>query len=216
MFSLNKDCNTNHFPSSFFTFFDFLSQDEINQINSVASHKLQLKASVVGDKDYNKNTPSFLSYSEKQNDKKDDDGRDSNVIWLSPDQNIIIKELFKKIINKIIELNEKYINFKLTDIETLQYTIYNQGQFYKKHVDYNDELLAGNIMRKLSFSIQLTDPSEYEGGELCGYVSDVPIIAEKKKGSLILFPSFLLHEVTPVTKGKRVSLVGWVVGPRFE
>ena len=78
-----------------------------------------------------------------------------------------------------------------------------------------NELGIGNIQRKLSFTIQLSDEKDYDGGDLCCYVSEKLIEASKKKGSISFFPSFLLHEVKEVTRGKRCSLVGWVHGPRF-
>jgi len=85
--------------------------------------------------------------------------------------------------------------------------------------------------RKLSFTIQLTDPDEYEGGhfqwlepqgefnkldsslqvDLNNAVRTVPF-SSKSKGSMIIFPSFLYHQVTPVLRGTRISLVGWCVG----
>jgi PKHD-type hydroxylase len=72
--------------------------------------------------------------------------------------------------------------------------------------------------RKLSLIIQLTDPSEYEGGDF-QFDSDIPQPdpAEiKQRGTVIVFPSFLRHRVTPVTSGVRRSLVSWVEGPKFR
>ena len=65
-------------------------------------------------------------------------------------------------------------------------------------------------------SIQLTDPSEYEGGELQLKSKNSITTVSKKKGTIIFFPSFMLHRVTPVTKGVRHSLVGWITGPPFK
>jgi PKHD-type hydroxylase len=71
-------------------------------------------------------------------------------------------------------------------------------------------------VRKLSFSVMLTDPEEYEGGELLLKIDSFPITPPNKKGTVIFFPSYVLHEVTPVTKGTRKTLVGWVLGPKFR
>jgi PKHD-type hydroxylase len=71
-------------------------------------------------------------------------------------------------------------------------------------------------VRKLSISIQLTDPNEYEGGELYLYDDDKGTVMDKTQGTLILFPSYVLHEVVPVTKGTRNSLVTWVTGKQFK
>jgi PKHD-type hydroxylase len=71
-------------------------------------------------------------------------------------------------------------------------------------------------VRKLSISIQLTNPEEYEGGELYLYDDDKGTLMDKTQGTLIIFPSYVLHEVTPVTKGERNSLVTWVTGKQFK
>jgi len=73
-------------------------------------------------------------------------------------------------------------------------------------------------VRKLSISIQLTDPEEYEGGELKLYDGDdkEAQVMDKTQGTLIIFPSYVLHEVMPITKGTRNSLVTWITGKQFK
>ncbi len=70
--------------------------------------------------------------------------------------------------------------------------------------------------RKLSMVLQLSDPSEYEGGDLELFTSANPIITKKQKGIIHAFPSYVMHRVTPVTKGVRKTLVVWIAGPRFK
>jgi len=70
--------------------------------------------------------------------------------------------------------------------------------------------------RKISLSLQLSEPSDYEGGELVLQAGDSERVAEKARGTLIAFPSFVLHRVRPVTAGVRKSLVIWVAGPEFR
>jgi PKHD-type hydroxylase len=71
------------------------------------------------------------------------------------------------------------------------------------------------IQRKLSISILLSDPSEFEGGELqFKGIEDKKILT--KQGSIVVFPSFIEHKVTPVTKGVRYSAVTWASGPSFR
>lgn len=112
-------------------------------------------------------------------------------------------------------VNKDSFNFDLTHIETLQFTEYNENQngFYAPHLD-NGETNAG--YRKLSFVLQLTDPNNYQGGELVLHTGPTPTIMPKERGKLLFFPSYVLHEVRPVTQGTRHSLVGWVAGPRFK
>lgn len=106
---------------------------------------------------------------------------------------------------------------RVFDIE-MQFTEYDaeyQGQ-YKVHHDINWTSDAV-YQRKLSMVIQLTDPTEYEGGQLQFTEVQSPASEElRKRGSIIVFPSYLQHAVTPVTKGKRHSLVLWISGPRWR
>jgi PKHD-type hydroxylase len=69
---------------------------------------------------------------------------------------------------------------------------------------------------KISLSIQLSDPSEYEGGDLEFTWGRSSKFAPKEKGAMVLFPSYSLHKVHPVTKGKRRALVLWAHGPAFR
>lgn len=138
--------------------------------------------------------------------------RNNSVIWLnhdSPD----IKFAMERLTGIINDLNNKYFNFNLYGFcENLQFTEYiAPGEYYKKHIDK----MYDGLVRKLSVVIQLTDPAEYEGGELILDLG-VPNIMRKNQGSVILFPSYVLHEVTPITKGTRHSLVAWLAGDPFK
>ena len=83
---------------------------------------------------------------------------------------------------------------------------------YGWHQDF-----GGLLSRKLSLVMQLSDPEEYEGGELQIMVGgEKPISINKQKGLVVVFPSWAVHQVTPVTKGLRQSLVAWVSGPNFR
>ena len=123
--------------------------------------------------------------------------------------------LYRKLTDYVNEANTKYFKYDLHFLESIQLSEYNesyQGK-YAKHVDYGFTEL---INRKLSFTVQLSDPWEYEGGNLLLYPGSDTVSITKKKGSLTLFSSFMLHEVTEVTQGTRLSAVGWVSGPKFK
>jgi predicted 2-oxoglutarate/Fe(II)-dependent dioxygenase YbiX len=98
------------------------------------------------------------------------------------------------------------------DKEGIQFSKYNEGCFYTKHTDYGDT--DNHRTRKLSLSFQLSDESEYEGGELILYnhIQNTSFSAHKSKGSIIVFDSRIRHEVTTVTSGTRYSLVKWYHG----
>jgi PKHD-type hydroxylase len=138
--------------------------------------------------------------------------RQCQVKWIEPVEEC--KWLFQRLVDVIQKVNGEVFNFNLYGIQSLQYTIYKEEDqgFYSPHRDA--KITADNgFVRKLSFSLQLTDPSEYEGGKLILDTEFDEKTASKNFGSINFFPSDLLHEVKPVTKGCRHVLVGWVVGP---
>jgi PKHD-type hydroxylase len=127
-----------------------------------------------------------------------------------------IKFLYDKIAVVSRVLNHRSYNFKLDGFcEPMQYLQYDSliEAHYGAHIDCGPLNVPP---RKLSVVLQLTDPSEYEGGDLEIITSDEPVKVPKKRGALILFPSFRLHRVTPVTKGLRKTIVGWIAGPSFR
>ena len=109
--------------------------------------------------------------------------------------------------------NERYWFDLLGFHQELQLTQYIQGDFFDWHLDFG----AGEISaRKLSMTVQLTDPETYEGGDLQFMINKEVINAPKEKGTIIIFPSFIMHRVTPITRGMRQSIVGWVSGPPYR
>ena len=130
-------------------------------------------------------------------------------------------------------------DLRCIDAESMQYTRYAEGQYYHWH---NDSGLASHykpisngdrketdkqqqdfmnenteLVRKLSFTLQLSDPDDYEGGnvQLLDETGE-SYIAPRQRGCIILFDSRTQHRVLKVTKGTRKSIVGWVVGPRWK
>lgn len=141
--------------------------------------------------------------------------RSSKVAWIVP--NNYTEWIYRRIADVVNQTNDDIFKFDLSKIEIFQFTKYKQEDvgFYGKHIDPFFGLHSPEN-RKLSVVVQLSDPSEYEGGNLCLYTGKDPTIIEKKKGRIVFFPSYTLHEVTPVTKGTRYTLVGWVHGPAFK
>ena len=138
--------------------------------------------------------------------------RRSQVSWLS--NNNETQWVFEKLAGVASRINAQHFRFDLTGFgEQLQLTHYDQSEngMYGWHQDY-----GGEVSRKLSMTLQLTDPSEYEGGNLQIMTSGQPQNVRKQRGLIALFPSYVLHQVTPVTQGSRQSLVAWVSGPAFK
>lgn len=140
--------------------------------------------------------------------------RRSKVSWLT--HNNENDWVFKKLAHIASSLNSQYYRFDLTGFgEPLQLTNYDQSEqgMYGWHLDGGGKR---TVCRKLSLVLQLTDPMQYEGGELQVMTSGVPQTVRKQRGLVAAFPSYMLHQVTPVTNGSRQSLVTWVSGPAFR
>jgi len=121
--------------------------------------------------------------------------------------------------NYATSANASCFGFDIKREFPMQYTNYDSSieGHYGWHQD-TDFLEEGYDARKVSVVIQLSDPSEYEGGEFQFYIEEEIVSPPqfKTKGTVIVFPSFLKHRVTKVTKGSRNSLVSWIMGPHFK
>jgi PKHD-type hydroxylase len=142
------------------------------------------------------------------------DHRRSFNSWIYPNEHT--SWIYERLTTLVHQNNKIYFNFDLTMLEHLQFTYYKSEEngCYKGHIDPLSWKNPHN--RKLSMVIQLSSPDEYEGGDLKLYTSYEPFVVNKEKGLVITFPSYTLHEVTPVTKGDRYTLVAWVHGPPFR
>lgn len=142
--------------------------------------------------------------------------RNSDISWIMPSDDTDF--IFRRLTDIINILNNEYYQYDIDMIEAVQYTEYDESVkgHYLAHIDTGPQGLTAR--RKLSISLQLSDESEYEGGNLVLYTNrfDAPCFAPKKKGTLTMFNSMVLHEVEPVTKGNRKCLVAWVLGPKFR
>ena len=131
-------------------------------------------------------------------------------------QHTIVDDFYHRIKETIIKANHEIWSFQLYDFgEPLKFMEYDSqyNSFVKTHCDLSH--IGVTKYRKLTVVVQLTDETEYEGGELVVQHYEHEYVMPKKIGTVILFPSFLLHRVQPVTKGKRHSLVTFAFGPPF-
>jgi len=137
------------------------------------------------------------------------------------------------------KINRSNFRYDIIDVDsgTLQYTHYGVGEFYDWHQDgdidtcyipqteiasqanrsQDEVIIQGELVRKLSFSLQLSEPDDYTGGEL-EFIdnSGNPFFAPKQRGTMIVFDSRVKHRVREVRSGLRKSIVGWVIGPRWK
>jgi PKHD-type hydroxylase len=180
---------------------DFLTSDDLNYLNY--SHEWQgIKNAGIG------TIPN----------QYDSSIRNSRVNWMYKNEDN--SKIWSKFANAIAEVNSRFFHFDLTGcFEPAQLTLYSGSleEHYNWHTDFDAANSEFTTPRKLSMSLLLTDPSEFQGGELqVKTTSDAVMTLEQKKGRAWFFPSFMLHRVSPVTFGVRKSLVLWVAGPPFK
>jgi PKHD-type hydroxylase len=154
----------------------------------------------------------------------DQSKRSSIISWIEP--NYIEKHRCSDVVDKINaqvnSINDHFFKFDLLTTEPLQVTKYysKTNDFFVPHTD--NGAYQENIVRKLTFVIQLSDLDEFEGGDFIYYsdgkeINVTQLYPERmQKGNIIIFPSFVTHAVTPITNGTRYALVGWCNGPRFR
>lgn len=195
---------------NFWYFTDGLKSSDCKKIIKLGKEK-NLKKGTIGD---NQN---LLNNNEKV--------RDSDVSFFNDKWVYTLIHPFIHLANKNAEWN-----FQWDWSEDCQFTTYGKNQHYDWHTDSWEEVYKNHVhqsyndrIRKLSVTVLLNDPKEFEGGEL--EISfrnkkrepDSVILDDRylKKGSVVVFPSFIWHRVKPVTKGIRYSLVIWNLGYPF-
>lgn len=143
------------------------------------------------------------------------DYRSAQLSWAHPRD---APWVFDRLIQAVERLNERWFGFDLAGFhDPLQLTRYDakDGGHYDWHTD-RGTFVNANPPRKLTIVVQLSDGNAYTGGDLELLFGREPVRVARAVGGLHVFPSFVLHRVTPVTCGSRLSLVGWVIGPKFR
>jgi PKHD-type hydroxylase len=189
-----NQCNYYWFQEGFTT-------DELSQIESqVAEMPFQTAVTEQGGQDQGENL----------------DARNSSIKWIPFSENT--KWIYDKIGLMAYEANKEMYHFDLNFMpEQIQYTEYYGTN--KGHYDWHMDIGGQGFMpyRKLSVTVQLSGPEEYEGGNLeIWNGGQMPLTGPKGKGTVIIFPSFMLHRVTPVIKGTRKSFVLWLGGGHYR
>jgi PKHD-type hydroxylase len=138
--------------------------------------------------------------------------RVSEISWLHETNDTMW--IYNKISELAMAANQQMWNYDIWGYhDSLQYTTYfDKGG----HYDWHGDLGPGMSNRKLSCVLQLSDPTEYDGGDLQFNTGSQIVTVPKEKGTITFFSSFTLHRVTPVTRGKRQTLVTWLSGPNLR
>lgn len=187
------------------------SDEELDQIIEIGKNKKTHKGSI------GSTTPEQVESGEVNID----DIRKSNTSWLSQND---CSWLYDRLGWIAQQLNGKFYDFDLWGFhEDMQFTTYDGDEkgHYEWHIDsglsINDTSNVDNrLPRKFSLSLLLSDPNDFEGGDLQVKIGKTPLVCQKERGIVIGFPSYTVHRVTPVTKGIRYSLVVWCTGPKFK
>jgi PKHD-type hydroxylase len=148
----------------------------------------------------------------ENNNSKISNYRKSSIKWCP--QNEEWDWVYDKLGSMISEANNNMWKFDLTHMrELIQYTEYYEGGGqYDWHMDCG---IGIQNQRKISVTVQLSQPDEYEGGDLEFNLGNY-MTAPRVQGAAVIFPSFFLHRVTPITKGIRKSFVLWVGGEPYR
>ena len=148
------------------------------------------------------------------------DVRRSRIHWMdNPEFERVLVPIYKEVATKVREINNIYWGYAINGWQAFQYTEYDESYkgHYDWHMDTTPKRSFEDYARKISFSLGLNDADEYEGGELELKLGtyDRENVYKLSKGEVLVFPSHILHKVTPVTKGFRKVIVGWGVGHRI-
>jgi len=144
--------------------------------------------------------------------RTDEQYRRSTVRWVPLNEANLW--LYAKLGGLTNKANTALWHFDLIGLSEIQFAEYDSR--VQGHYDWHMDVGKHNRERKLGLSIQLSDPGDYDGGDLQLMLKREPTTAPRDKGTVIVFPSYCIHRVTPVTRGVRKSLVVWVAGPPFR
>lgn len=135
-----------------------------------------------------------------------EDDRVSESVWIPPDR---FPDLYRIIGDTLKETNDRFYRFSIYGMNAIQIIRYEPGSFFRSHCD-----IAGgdSARRKISLIVQLSDPDDYEGGDLAFFEQ---LSVPKARGFGCVFPSWCMHRVEKVTKGTRYSLAAWAKGKYF-
>ena len=141
----------------------------------------------------------------------DENRRHSTISWIPFNK---MQPMYDDLIYLIQKINRNHFGFSNIQItEKAQVSEYSKGQFYHWHTDMPIDMDTEPPVRKLSMTLLLNDPSEFEGGNL--EIAN-RTMTPMKRGHAAIFASFLQHQITPVTRGLRKSLVMWFGGTPFK
>lgn len=188
---------------NYYWFRNAFSKEDVDKVLDLCSQLEETRAGVIGT-------------------EEEDLVRTSIIKWIPKTENF--QWIYEKLMALSVTANNEMWNFDLvSSLESIQYTEYYASE--NGHYGWHQDIGTGELpsKRKVSITIQLSEDDEYEGGDLqicTGGLGDGNLDRTKTcprgKGVGVLFPSYMMHRVTPVTKGIRKSLVLWVGGSSYR
>ena len=176
------------------SFSNLLSHEECDSIVNLA-----LEKKLTLGKNLSKNDNSFYDFSHRK----------CEVVWFY--DNLPIEDIDTKLKNQSLSFVNDVIKADHNNQFIFQVARYNIGDFHNWHIDDNQDRLVG--FRKFVTIVALSNPSDYDGGEL--EIENIPK-SKMEKGQSISFLTIRRHRVLPITKGTRYSLVVWLFGPPWR
>ena len=200
-----------HSNGHYYDNYEFINPFYIENLQDSVNLEIQEYISNLSDNDYKFNERTEFSHYDGYEKKTIEKYRSCKIHY--PEDNTILPAVGRHYFHF---LNGKYWEYDLADVFEFQLIKYDIGGNYNWHCDYGTAEEPG-LIRKLSMSIQLSPPENYDNGELqvVDY-SNRTINIPTDSGTVVVFDSKLPHKVCPVTWGQRISLVGWANGPRFR
>ena len=200
-----------HSNGQYYENYEFIQPYYLETLQEHIYLEIQEYISNLSDSDYKFNERTEFSHYDGYEKKTIEKYRSCKIHY--PEDNTILPAVGRHYFHF---LNGKYWEYDLADVFEFQLIKYDIGGNYNWHCDYGTAEEPG-LIRKLSMSIQLSPPENYDNGELqvVDY-SNRTINIPTDSGTVVVFDSKLPHKVCPVTWGQRISLVGWANGPRFR
>lgn len=188
--------------NTFYYWKKILSDEVINDLTKMVENKYTFSKGKTGIAELGTSTDSY-----KTNNR--------NIAYIQPDGDS--RWLYETLFPLAKQANEEVFHFDI-DIVTdpIHYVIYPEDG---GHLDWHMDVGAYGVnCRKLAMTVQLSDPSDYEGGDFQIWLggSDGFVTVPREKGDVVVFPTFLMHRVTPITRGERRCLVFWTGGRPFR
>lgn len=179
-------------------------------------HQIDLLEELVKNYEFQKGETGIRERGEARSDTTNN----RDIAYLYPDPNT--QGLYDYLENLVHKANQDTYNFNISYVtDPIHYVIYPEDG---GHLTWHMDIGAGTVnLRKLAMTVQLSDPDDYVGGDFQIWMggdentdSESVVTLSREKGDVLIFPTYLMHRVTPITKGQRKALVFWTGGEPFR